>query len=232
MWSGSILGLQAETRAATGSVANAFEVALCTDLCRLISHSGLAPTVAVIAMYAEQVAQLRRPWSRSCPGPRWLPSTPSRVGRLTWSSCRWCVPTPSRRSGSRKRESSQCCTFEGATPVGDHRRYDDVGGRVDGDLRSAQDPNERPEPKGFAKTVGPGAMVPACGRAKVTSDTKAAEGDAEGEGTGAESATAADPLESEASRWLIVLERLQPLPAANALRQRVRAHEATAIETP
>lgn len=53
-------GLQVETRTASGSRANAFEVALCADLCRLIAKSSRATSTAVIAMYAQQVEQLEK----------------------------------------------------------------------------------------------------------------------------------------------------------------------------
>lgn len=53
-------GLQAETRTASGSVANAFEVAVCVDLCRVISKADRAASAAVIAMYAEQVERLEK----------------------------------------------------------------------------------------------------------------------------------------------------------------------------
>lgn len=53
-------GLQAETRAASGSLANSFEVAISTDLCRLLARAAPLPRVAVISMYAEQVSRLER----------------------------------------------------------------------------------------------------------------------------------------------------------------------------
>lgn len=165
-------GLQAETRAATGSVANAFEVALCTDLCRLISHSGLTPTVAVIAMYAEQVAQLEKALEPILPGTE-VASVDSFEGREADVVILSLV---------RSNAQSKIGFLENANRVnvalsraqrllviiGDMTTLAAGSMAIFGALRTQVNGLE---PKGFAKIVGPGAIVSACGMAKVASDT-------------------------------------------------------------